>query len=288
MSSILDALEKAEEERLRGGSSGLQPVSRKQKARRVPVSVIASGTVVLLLVNLLVWWFYFRAEPESEPPVVADVNASPETGASTATVTAMDDRNARVPAPALSLHEHLKRSTAPSARPLSEAAQVKRKPMPVPAPAPAPAPVPAPVTTAPETAAEAHSLPFAGVPAAPAEAVRASAAVASVAPVQDGGVPEAAAETLAPVLMVEPPSVQEEEPIPLVWELPQSLREKVLQLKSTIHVFNEIPAQRFVIINMRRYAEGDTLPPDGFVLSRIDQDGVVIDYGEGKVRLPRR
>ncbi|MCU7812942.1 MAG: general secretion pathway protein GspB, partial [Candidatus Thiodiazotropha sp. (ex Notomyrtea botanica)] len=76
--------------------------------------------------------------------------------------------------------------------------------------------------------------------------------------------------------------------IPLVWELPQGLREKILQLKSSIHVYSETPEQRFVIINMKRYKEGDSLQPNGFRLERIDRDGVVIDHGDGLVRLLRR
>jgi len=74
----------------------------------------------------------------------------------------------------------------------------------------------------------------------------------------------------------------------VVWELPQYLREKILQLKSSVHVYNANPAQRFVIINMHRYGEGDSLPPDGFRLKRIERDGIVIDYGDGLVRLEQR
>jgi general secretion pathway protein B len=84
------------------------------------------------------------------------------------------------------------------------------------------------------------------------------------------------------------PEVSEAENIPLVWELPQNLRERVLELQSSIHVYSESPEERFVIINMKRYHEGDSLTSDGFRLQRIDRNGIVVDYGRGLVRLERR
>ncbi|MCU7921265.1 MAG: general secretion pathway protein GspB [Candidatus Thiodiazotropha sp. (ex Dulcina madagascariensis)] len=75
--------------------------------------------------------------------------------------------------------------------------------------------------------------------------------------------------------------------IPLVWELSQGLREALGALKISIHVYSEDPGQRFVIIDMRRYSEGDILPGKGYRLESIDQDGIVIDYGDGLVRLQR-
>jgi general secretion pathway protein B len=75
--------------------------------------------------------------------------------------------------------------------------------------------------------------------------------------------------------------------IPLIWEMDQALREELELLKTSIHVYNEIPSQRFVIINMRRYSEGDTLAVNGYRLHAIDRDGIVVDYGNGLVRLLR-
>ncbi|MES9942158.1 MAG: general secretion pathway protein GspB [Candidatus Thiodiazotropha sp. 6PLUC2] len=83
------------------------------------------------------------------------------------------------------------------------------------------------------------------------------------------------------------PEVKVVENIPLIWEMPQSLRQKLEQLKISIHVYHKEPKRRFVLINMRRYAEGDSLKMDGFRLQRIDREGIVVDYGEGLVRLLR-
>ncbi|MES9930707.1 MAG: general secretion pathway protein GspB [Candidatus Thiodiazotropha sp. 6PDIVS] len=91
-----------------------------------------------------------------------------------------------------------------------------------------------------------------------------------------------------PTPLVPPePEVKVVEKIPLIWEMSQSLREKLEQLKISIHVYHEDPKRRFVLINMRRYSEGDSLKVDGYRLKRIDREGIVVDHGDGLVRLLR-
>ncbi|MEJ2455094.1 MAG: general secretion pathway protein GspB [Candidatus Thiodiazotropha sp.] len=301
MSSILDALEKAEEERIRELSPGLRPARRKGKGRHRRLPAIAAGVALLLLINLLLWWFYLRAVPESEPAVASrEVRASESDAAPPRVAQPAPPKPAEKPA--LSLHQQLMRNAAPSAKPLIEEALVSRKTTPAPVAIPAP-----PVKTAePVQEATAATASMSTPPAEPLQAtaldmelVRAEPAPTPVER-QPPAVPAVATPPLTAstdaalspsgkgqVPLQQTPQ-QEQEEIPLVWELPQTLREKVLQLKSSVHVYSEVPAQRFVIINMRRYAEGDSLPPDDFRLARIDQDGVVIDYGDGLVRLPRR
>lgn len=86
-------------------------------------------------------------------------------------------------------------------------------------------------------------------------------------------------------------SVEADEPldesIPLVWELPQVLRDELQQLKISIHVYHKEPERRFVLINMRRYGEGDKLRGTDYLLKHIEREGVVVDYGDGLVRLLR-
>jgi hypothetical protein len=77
----------------------------------------------------------------------------------------------------------------------------------------------------------------------------------------------------------------EAEQIPMLWELPANVQEKLSDLKINILVYDEDTARRFVIINMRKYREGDQLIPSGMRLQRITRKGVVIDYGDGLVRL---
>ncbi|MES9852008.1 MAG: general secretion pathway protein GspB [Candidatus Thiodiazotropha sp. L084R] len=91
-----------------------------------------------------------------------------------------------------------------------------------------------------------------------------------------------------PTPLVPPePEAKVVEKIPLIWEMSQSLREKLEQLKISIHVYHEDPKRRFVLINMRRYSEGDSLKVGGYRLKRIDREGIVVDYGDGLVRLLR-
>ncbi|MEN8177001.1 MAG: general secretion pathway protein GspB [Pseudomonadota bacterium] len=101
----------------------------------------------------------------------------------------------------------------------------------------------------------------------------------------------------APKIPAEPKAVQpvaektkkavaaEEPRIPPIWELSEKVQKKLKGLEINIHVYNEEPAERFVIIDMRRYREGDPLARPGLTLERITRDGVVINYGKGKVRL---
>jgi hypothetical protein len=71
MSSILDALEKAEGERRQGVGPGLRPVTPAVTGRRFNLPVIAGSVVLLLLANLLFWWFYLREQPQPEQASVS-------------------------------------------------------------------------------------------------------------------------------------------------------------------------------------------------------------------------
>jgi hypothetical protein len=235
----------------------------------------------LLLLNLAIWWFYLRPVAEKAQPSFA-IPAKVGRQAPLLLVPREEPARPAVEKPALSLREQLKQNTAPSAKPLIEEAQVTSTPLlsrELKRPAPAPKEVAGPTTESPGTTAPpvaSISIPADSEQVAPAP----TAAISEPIPE-----PRVAAPREAIAGSAETPP---EEQIPLVWELPQMLREKVLRLKSSVHVYHELTEQRFVIVNMHRYGEGDSLPPDGFRLQRIDRDGVVIDYGEGLVRLPRR
>jgi general secretion pathway protein B len=98
---------------------------------------------------------------------------------------------------------------------------------------------------------------------------------------------QAEAKRADSIIVSEPTPVAEKEPdeqIPMLWESPSHLREKLADLKINIHVFNEEPSQRFVIINMRRYKEGDRLEKYDMALERITREGIVINHGNGLVR----
>ena len=116
----------------------------------------------------------------------------------------------------------------------------------------------------------------------PAEAPKVSVPLESTvleAPVPEPVVAQAPAEIEVEAV------AEEEERVPEIWELPEAVQLRLKNLKINIHVYNEVPAQRFVIIEMRRYREGDPLARAGLKLERITREGVVINYGKGLVKI---
>jgi general secretion pathway protein B len=89
--------------------------------------------------------------------------------------------------------------------------------------------------------------------------------------------PVAATRDQAPV---EPPPAtprpRETEPISF-WELPQSVRDSLPDLRITVLVYAEQPGDRFVLIGGNRVVEKDQLQ-DGVVLDEIRRDGAVFTY----------
>lgn len=59
--------------------------------------------------------------------------------------------------------------------------------------------------------------------------------------------------------------------------LPAKLRRALGPLNLDLHVFGDRPERRFVLINSRRYRQGDWLA-EGPLLESIDPDGVVLSY----------
>ena len=93
-------------------------------------------------------------------------------------------------------------------------------------------------------------------------------------PAADEDVVEAAPETETPV----PDRTRtRSEPGPIsYWELPQSVRDDLPELRISVLVYAEEPNDRFLLINGERMREGDTL--NGMVLDEIRRDGAVFRY----------
>lgn len=66
-------------------------------------------------------------------------------------------------------------------------------------------------------------------------------------------------------------------PPPLLSELPQRYRNSVPDLALTVHVYSDVPSQRFVFINDRRYREGQQLK-EGPQLESIQPRGVILSF----------
>lgn len=74
--------------------------------------------------------------------------------------------------------------------------------------------------------------------------------------------------------------------IPTVDELRLEGTLQIAELHLDIHVFSEVPAERFVFINMTKHREGSTTP-EGPVVREIRTDGVVLEHQGRVFLLPR-
>ncbi|NOR18737.1 MAG: GspB domain-containing protein [Xanthomonadales bacterium] len=61
------------------------------------------------------------------------------------------------------------------------------------------------------------------------------------------------------------------------WELPDSIRADVPEIKFSVLVYAKQPGDRFVLINGQRLGEGDS-PQQGLVVKEIRRDGVIFSY----------
>jgi general secretion pathway protein B len=295
MSSILDALERAEKER-----KHLDKKTLMDTGRAVPGLLQRRGLWLfagaLLLINLLIWFgVVMVSEQANEQP--ADI--TDRSGHERQPLATADTVVSILQQP----HAGKQRMSDP---PLVVEARVPEKHAAAPSPEPrhlSADPEPQSVSTDPEPSpsspVNATSQPAAKVaetqtPEEPLEPTTSPAEVARGQPEQtpieaQGRLakvidPQPAAEPPAATLQPEPEQ-EESEQLPMLWELPANVQEKLSDLKINILVYDEDAAQRFVIINMRKYHEGDRLVPSGMRLERITRKGVVIDYGDGLVGL---
>lgn len=81
----------------------------------------------------------------------------------------------------------------------------------------------------------------------------------------------------------EPPPAQPREyqapmPGPInYWEVPGSVRDQLTELRISVMVFAERPEDRFILMNGRRWVEGDE-PQPGLRLEEIRRDGAVFTF----------
>ena len=257
MSYILDALRKAERERHLGQPPSLTvPASPEPPARPRLWLWLGAGLGLGLNAALLV--FFLTRPPPSSPPVITA---------------------ATVPAPAPTVAAALPApSSPPEPRSLPPAGETAGGVEP---------PAAARESTQPATAA---TTAKAAAPPAPRrqEAVGKSARSESSRPTLAPASRERREATTPPSLT--PGSVTlapEPEPIPPLETLPASARRGIPALNLDIHIHSNDPDKRFVVINGRRYREGDRLG-DGPVLETVTPDGAILRQGGQRFRLSVR
>lgn len=72
---------------------------------------------------------------------------------------------------------------------------------------------------------------------------------------------------------------------PLLKDLPPDVREKLKTVKISVLVYAEPQAACMVYINSRRYRSGDRIGSEGYLIERITPDGIILDYGKGRVKI---
>lgn len=93
--------------------------------------------------------------------------------------------------------------------------------------------------------------------------------------------PAAAPITLAPAEAAKPKL-----DVPFYYELPFSVRKALPALRLSMHVFAGDPAQRFVVLNDSRLAEGDKTADD-VTLREVRRDGAVLEFQGQRFFFPR-
>jgi general secretion pathway protein B len=149
-----------------------------------------------------------------------------------------------------------------------------------------------PTATAPKIA----SAPPAAVPAAPSAPALANAAKAPDPKTPDpraptasdaapkAAVPKVAAPTLAAAQPA--PSAVAKSDVPFYYELPFNVRKSLPPLRLSMHVYAGDPAQRFVVLNDSRLAEGDKTADD-VTLREVRKDGAVLEFQGQRFFYPR-
>lgn len=282
MSLILDALRRAEAERRRDGGVDLHGLPESGAPRRSGLhpAWLAVAAAAAFLLAMLLW-------PRAQPPAPASAETrQPPPTAPRATATDQPQSvaaTARVARPVADLDELL--PPPPPPRPRTATAQ----------------PAPAAAETAPSDAADAQRPPTAGKPTAPQDASAATAengasrppATAEPAPsppASDGTAstdataapapqPEIPEPALPPELLVEDLDAT---PLP---EMPPDYRAAFPRLSIDVHVWDEDPARRFVLIDLKRYREGMTTS-HGLQIVRILPSGIVFAYRGRTVYYP--
>jgi general secretion pathway protein B len=249
MSLILEALRKSEAERQIGRAPGLlTPVALRPAQRsRARGPLLFAAALLLLAALALAWWLgRSAAEPPAAVPAEAPAMAPATSAASAASATT--DVPTRHPTHA---------ATPPTAAPATSAPP--RSPLPAAGPGDLPAD--------PDFAStERESLPL-------------------PPPVSALPAPPPPPAATAPLPETAPAPIEAEGATP--WRtLSEAERAGLPPLRLNMHVFNDEPARRFVIIDGRRLAEGEQIAAD-VVLTEIRRDGAMLVVRGRRISIER-
>jgi general secretion pathway protein B len=255
VSLILEALKKSEAERQLGRAPGLMTPMPGRKARRTGAWLWAiAGLVLVGLAIGLLWLARDAGDPgvANVPPVTP-----PPTPPSTATPALEPVRSATPQEPAAPPAKTAATAPGPSA---ATADSPALRPVLV------DPPLPAPVPRDPEfESIERESIALAARIPPPGVAPRAEPAPLQPSP----ALPTRAADSL-----------------PRFDQLMPDVRDALPPLKQSMHVFAESEADRFVLIDGRRYLQGESIAPSLTIIA-IRRDGTELDFDGRRFLLPR-
>ena len=168
--------------------------------------------------------------------------------------------------------------------------------------APLTGPAAAPAATQPQAVATSTAAPAAAATPVPVVATSAPVGAGSAPPASTGAPPAPAAappaaestnaEDYAPAEERAPSPLTShvrrgtESGVPLYQDLATTPGTQLPQLRLDLHVFAARPQDRFVMINMHKLREGDTLP-EGAHVESITPEGAVLSFNGSKFLLPR-
>lgn len=260
MSLILEALKKSEAERRLGRAPDLLTPATMPVPERRPwlwLWGVVFGLAAALIVVLVLWARSALDAPTARPPAPASVSA-PAAPPPDTTMSAPPPAPApvsRTPANAI--------ANAPLPQD-PDFASTERESVPVPAHA---IPLPPPTPPAPR-----QNTPSPPAQAQPVVTRPLSASLPAAASV--------------PVTVPAPEPAPTLEPLQHLATLPASLREGLPPLRLSMHVYDPDPAARFVLIDGKRYRQGDAIAP-GILIDAIRPDGVAIAHGQQRFLLSR-
>lgn len=297
MSLILEALKKSERQRRLGESPSLGSPIMAVRRRR---SLLPALVVLIVLGLAALWWFRREAQApvtQAEPPAVATTPA-----AKTPDATTFNDSPQPPPTGPADAPQEVAQSSAASRLPRSKVPadatsglapdlrqKVKSGEVVVPntqllKPG-QPATIDEPAQAAAAAGADDAQQEQKAAAAAMAEAAAAARRNQGVADAAVDPAPTPAEPGVAPVAAPTTAPAAAGPVIKLIWELPYATRRELPEIKLSMHVYAEQPAQRFVIINGERQVEGDEV--GDLELIEIRRDGVVFDFEGSRFLYPR-
>jgi general secretion pathway protein B len=261
MSFILDALKKSESDRQRQSGPALFEVKVAPPRTRLPPWAFAIAA--LLVVNLgIVMWMLLRHPVRGAAPMVAAAAAQAALASTPAPAPVGPPLTARPTEAAPDLAPG--GAAGAPAPPLPAVAATARATT---SPATAAPPAPAPAAVAAAAPATGTSGTQAGEPGNPED--YAPAEESAVAGAFGGHVRRGTASG-----------------VPLYQDAAATPGTQLPQLRLDLHVFAVRPEDRFVMINMHKLREGDSLP-EGVRVDSITPEGAVLSYNGSRFLLPR-